>query len=141
MGETTRAVIAGIDAPTAGIVAAIITGFAALAARWAPKTRSEAAVDRSRVVVDERERWRILFDEQEKAIARRDVDAERREEEHRSDITRLEGRVDELSNELQEERRECDRQISELSAHVIRLSRAVPEQRVWFFDDGEKPTA
>lgn len=135
MGETTRAVIAGIDAPTAGIIAAIITGFAALAARWAPKTRTEAAVDRSRVVVDETERWRILFDEQEKAIARRDAETVRREEEHAADITRLEERVDELANALEEERRECDRQISELSNHVIRLSRAVPQQRVWFFDD------
>lgn len=121
MGETTRAMIAGLDAPTASIVGAIIGGFVLLAARWAPKTRTEAAVDRSQVGVNDAQRWRDLFDAQEKTIERQDAQ-----------LAAFRGELDEVHNALEEERRECDRQITELSEQVLRLTQAIPPPRLFF---------
>jgi predicted RNase H-like nuclease (RuvC/YqgF family) len=114
-----------IDGPTVGaIIIAIIGGFAAAGARMAPKTRSEAGVDRSQARKNDADAWAGLIDRQDKTIERQD-----------EKIEGLELKIDELENAQAEERRECDRKIGILQERLEELGVRLPEQRVWFFDD------
>lgn len=102
---TTHLVLGTIDAVTGSIIVALIGAAGIVGARWAPKTRSEAAVERSSVRLNEAQ-----------ALANT-VDAQGRE------LTRAHSRVDELENALAEERRECDRRIGELQEELAEVSR------------------
>jgi predicted RNase H-like nuclease (RuvC/YqgF family) len=118
-----------VDAPTAGvIIVAIIGGFVTLAARMAPKTRSEAGVDRSQARKNDAEAWSSLVDRLEKTIERQD-----------KKIDELETKSDEMENAMAEERRECDRKIALLQDELQEIHGKLPEKRIWFFDDDPPP--
>lgn len=111
-----------------GVVIALITGAFALGARAFPKTRSEAGVDRATERKSDAESWDLLVKNlrEDLAGARDDVAA------LRDRVAAAETVADEARNALEEERRECDRQIQKLLDRVIALEEAGGPQRVWF---------
>lgn len=106
------ALIASIFGEPAVIVALIALG-SGIAVRLAPKTRSEAGVDRAKARVDDATAWGQLLDRAMQANEK------------------LEEKVDELTNALEEERAECDRKIARLEQRVDELEDA-RQERLFF---------
>lgn len=102
---SSQVLIAAIDPATASIVTAIVTGSLAAALRMAPKTRPEAAIDRSTARVNDAKAWAELV------------------EQHRASAEQWRAEVQTLRVELAEEREECTRQIAALRGQVEELHR------------------
>lgn len=115
---STLSLLATIDTPTATIIGSLIAGAFAIGIRWAPKTRTEAAVDQSAARLNDASRWEKLLDGYEKA-----------NEVLQADILKLRERVDAAEMKasaaheaLELERDECDRRIGELEARLEQLA-------------------
>lgn len=102
---TTRLIAAAIDPGSAAVIAAIFGAAGALAARIAPKTRVEAAVDRATARLSDAQSWQALVEQHrtDAEMWRAEVVTLRRELAERDD------RIDRLETEVERLRARVDR--------------------------------
>jgi hypothetical protein len=86
-----------IDAPTAVVVAAIISVFSVAAGRLIPKTRAEAAVDRAEARVHDAAAWAQLLKESREGAAMWRAEAESLRKELGEALSELEEARSELA--------------------------------------------